>query len=65
MLVPRSRQNVIKIAPRRQKRMPYPARHRDYFSAKAPGLVTGWLRRVTFTNTNRRAVIGHSTQRFD
>jgi hypothetical protein len=42
--------------------MPYPARHRDYFSAKEPGPMTGWLRRVTFTNTNRRAVIGKSFQ---
>jgi hypothetical protein len=29
------------------KNAPYPACHRDYFAAKAPGPVTGWLRRVT------------------
>jgi len=29
------------------KNAPYPACHRDYFSAKAPGQVAGWLRQVT------------------
>jgi hypothetical protein len=31
------------------KTAPYPACHRDYFVAKAPGQVTGWLRQVTLT----------------
>jgi hypothetical protein len=29
------------------KTAPYPSRHRDSYSAKAPGQVAGWLRRVT------------------
>jgi hypothetical protein len=29
------------------KTAPYPARHRDSYSAKAPGPVAGWLHRVT------------------
>ena len=29
------------------KTAPYPSRHRDGYSAKAPGTVAGWLRRVT------------------
>ena len=37
------------LSPRLAKIAPYPPRHRDSFSAKVPGSVAGWLRRVTFT----------------
>ena len=32
---------------RQAKSTPYLSCHRDYFSAKAPGYVAGWLRQVT------------------
>jgi hypothetical protein len=38
-----------KLMPRRAKSTPYLACHRDYFVAKAPGQVAGWLRQVTQT----------------
>ena len=36
-----------KICTMTAKTAPYPARHRDGYSAKAPGQVAGWLHRVT------------------
>ena len=37
------------VAPGFAKSAPYPPCHRDRLPAKAPGLVNGWLRRVTLT----------------
>jgi len=40
---------ATKLVPGLQKHVPYPSRHRDNLAAKVPGLVSGWLRRVTLT----------------
>ena len=56
-LVPRHSQSSIKIVPGLQKHAPptfgtgqaYLSCHQDHFSAKAPGLVAGWLCQVTLT----------------
>ena len=45
----RDTQSTHQICTWTAKSAPYPPCHRDSFSAKAPGRVIGWLRRVTLT----------------
>jgi hypothetical protein len=44
---------INKIRTWTAKSTPYLSCHRDYFSAKVPGPVAGWLRQVTLTAHTR------------
>ena len=57
-IAPKSDKNCTMIA----KSTPYLSCHRDYFLAKVPGYVAGWLHQVTQPTLYCRAVRQHTQQ---